>query len=266
MWKNRGLLLYFFLTFQMLTAQSFFVKSLEGKVLFNSNGIPDVHIMNTSAGKATISNEEGRFTIDVTIGDTLLFSAVQYKRRSLVISPSIVQSKIAYITLEEFVNELDEVVVRPYNLSGDLIQDMQQMKIDPVVTASTLGLPNAYVKPLMQSERLLREASLGPFSIGMLTSIPFNPLINAISGRTKMLKKRVARDKKYLLAQRVRNFYPDSLFVNRLGIPEERIDDFMYYCEVDEDFDSIVATQDQMKILKLLVLKSNDYRKNNHLE
>ena len=134
---------------------------------------PDVHIMNTSAGNATISDEEGEFSIDVTLGDTLLFSAVQYKRKSLVISASILESKIAFITLEEFVNELDEVVVRPYNLSGDLIRDMQQMKIDAVVTASTLGLPNAYVKPMMQSERLLREASLGPFSIGMLNQYPF---------------------------------------------------------------------------------------------
>ena len=99
-----------------------------------------------------------------------------------------------------------------------------------------------------------------------LTSIPFNPLINAISGRTKMLKKRVARDKKYILTQRVRNFYPDSMFVKRLGIPVENISDFMYYCEVDEHFDSIVATDDHIKILNLLVLKSRDYRKNNHLE
>ncbi len=52
------------------------------------------------------------------------------------------ESSTAYTTFEEFVNELDEVVVRPYNLSGDLNRDMQQMKTDPVVTASTLGLPN----------------------------------------------------------------------------------------------------------------------------
>ena len=266
MWKTKSLFLCFFLAIQLLSAQSYFIKSLEGKILFNSKGIPDVHIMNTSAGNATISDEEGEFSIDVNVGDTLLFSAVQYKRKSLVISASIFESSIAYITLEEFVNELDEVVVRPYNLTGDLNRDMQQMKTDAVVTASTLGLPNAYVKPMMQSERLLKEASIGPFSIGMLTSIPFNPLINAISGRTKMLKKRVARDRKYLLTQRVRNYYPDSIFVKRLGIPEEKISDFMYYCEVDDHFDSIVATEDHIRILNLLVLKSKDYRKNNDLE
>ena len=99
MWKTKCLFLCFFLAIQLLSAQSYFLKSLEGKILFDSKGIPDVHIMNTSAGNATISDEEGEFSIDVSLGDTLLFSAVQYKRKSLVISASILESSIAYITL-----------------------------------------------------------------------------------------------------------------------------------------------------------------------
>lgn len=266
MLKNSFLFLCFFFISYLAGAQTLFTKSLEGKVLHETKGVPDVHVMNTSAGKATISDEEGVFSIEVTVGDTLLFSGVQFKRKSIIISPSLLESKMVFIPLEEFVNELDEVVLRPYDLSGDLTRDMQQLTIEPVVTASTLGLPNAYVKPMMQSERLLREAALGPFTLGMLTSIPFNPLINAISGRTKMLKKRVARDKKYLLTQKVRNFYPDSIFVDRLGIPEDRIDDFMYFCEVDESFDTLVASKDQMKILTLLLQKSKMYRENNNLK
>jgi hypothetical protein len=235
-------------------------------VLFEDRGVPDVHIMNTSAGRATISDEDGRFSIEVSLGDTLLFSAVQYRRKQVVITPSLLNSKYTYLTLEEFVNELDEVIVQPYNLTGDLVRDMQEMKIDPVVTASTLGLPNAHVKPMMQSERLLREASMGPFQLGTLTAIPFNPLINMISGRTRMLKERVARDRKYLLTQQVRQYYTDSLFVHRMGIPADRIDDFMYYCEVDEAFDSIVSTDDRIAILNLLLEKSKSYRENNLME
>ncbi len=225
-----------------------------------------MHVMNTTAGSATISDEDGWFALEASLGDTLLFSAVQYQRKRLVLSASVLESRFVYVNLEEFVNELDEVVVRPYNLSGDLVRDMQQMKTGPVVTASTLGLPNADVKPMIQSERLLKEASMGPFHLGMITALPFNPLINMITGRTKMLKKRVARDRKYLLTQEVRHYYPDSIFVQRMGIPADRIDDFMYYCEVDERFDSIVSSEDQIAILNLLLLKSKAYRENNQLE
>jgi hypothetical protein len=266
MWRIKWLLLGLFLLCQTLAAQTYFDTLLEGRIQSEEKGIADVHIMNTTAGRATISDEEGRFSIVVSLGDTLLFSAIQYKRKSLVISTSMLESSFVYISLEEFVNELDEVVVRPYNLSGDLEKDMQQLRIGQVISASTLGLPNADVKPMMQSERLLKEASMGPFSIGMITAVPFNPIINAITGRTKMLKKRVARDKKYLLTEQVRNFYPDSIFVRRLGIPEDKIDDFMYYCEVDENFEEVVATQDQIRILRLLLAKSATYRENNNLD
>jgi hypothetical protein len=266
MWKNNWLLISALLTCSLLSGQSYLNTLLEGQVLFEGRGVPDVHIMNTSAGRATISDEDGRFSLTVTLGDTLLFSAVQYQRKRLEITVSILESRFVFVNLEEFVNQLDEVVVRPFNLSGDLVRDMQGMEVGPVVTAQTLGLPNANVKPMMQSERLLKEASLGPFQIGMITAIPFNPLINLISGRTKMLKKRVARDRKYMLTEEVRRFYPDSIFVNRLGIPEDRIDDFMYYCEVDERFDSIVSTDDHIAILNLLLLKSKAYRENNQIE
>ncbi|NER09284.1 CarboxypepD_reg-like domain-containing protein [Muriicola jejuensis] len=266
MWKTSWLCISVFLICQAMCGQSLFNTQLRGQIRFENKGVPDVHIMNTSAGRATISDEEGFFSVEASPGDTLLFSAVQYQRKSLVISASVLESRFVYVNLEEFVNELDEVVVRPYNLSGDLIRDMQNMKTDPVVTASTLGLPNANVKPMMQSERLLKEASIGPFQLGMITAIPFNPLINMITGRTKMLKKRVARDRKYLLTQEVRKYYPDSIFVSRMGIPADRIDDFMYYCEVDSTFDSIVSSEDHIAILNLLLIKSKAYKENNQLD
>lgn len=249
-----------------LGAQTLFSRDLDGKVTNEGNGVADVHVLNTSAGKATISDENGDFSIPARINDTLLFSAVQFKRKLLVVSHAMLESNGIRVPLEEFVNELDEVVVRPYDLSGDLASDMENMKTGQVVSATSLGLPNAHVKPLMQSERLLREASFGPFSIGTLTSIPFNPIINAISGRTKMLKKRVARDKKYLRSERVRGFFADSLYVAQLKIPRDRIPDFIYFCEVDDSFDSVVSTDDRMAVWGLFIEKSTQYRKYNLLE
>ena len=179
-------------------------------------GVSDVHVMNTSAKRATITNELGDFAIQVTLGDTLLFSAVQFKRKTMVINAAILESKVVFVPLEEFVNELDEVVVRPFDLSGDLTKDMQQMDPGQVVSATSLGLPNAHVKPLIQSERQLQTATAGKFHPLMLLNPPIDPLINAISGRTKMLKKRLARDKKDLRLQGLRSGIADSLFVTQL--------------------------------------------------
>lgn len=234
--------------------------SLSGRVILNGEGVSDVHILNLSAGKASITNESGYFAIPASLGDTLMFSAVQLRRKSLVVTVAMLQSQGIEVPLQEFVNELDEVVLRPYNLSGDIGRDLQQMPGDRVVVASTLGLPNAYVKPPTQAERKLYEATTG----GGI--VPLNPVLNAITGRTRYLKKILATERKYARTNRVRDFYPDSLFIRELKIPAPRIDDFMYYCEVDSLFDRTVDTADKLQIWEFLKDKSNLYRVNNFLE
>lgn len=264
--KNKQLFFCFFLMLGVTQAQTFFSKELKGSVLSENKDVANVHVMNTTTGRATITDAQGKFSIVAKLNDSLFFSAVQYKKKLLVISKEIIESKFIQVHLEEFVNELDEVVLRPYDLSGDLSRDMNNLKTGQVVSASTLGLPNAHVKPLTQSERLLREAAMPKFHPAMLVSMPINPLINAITGRTKMLKKRVALDKKYARTQRVTEFYVDSLFVTDLKIPIEKIDDFMYFCEVDDNFSSVVDTHDKLKIWEFLRKKSLVYREENKLD
>ena len=258
--RNSCLLLCFLIMGVSLEAQSVLSRKLEGIVTNNGKSIPDVHVMNTSRNLATITNAEGRFSITVGLNDTLIFSAVQFKRKFLVINNDMLQSLSIVVPMEEFVNELDEVVLRPFDLSGDLSRDMGQLGTGSVTTASTLGLPNAYVKPVTQAERKLFEATSGG------SGIPLNPLINALTGRTKYLKKVLATEKQYARTDRVREFYADSLFVQELKIPKTRIDDFMFYCEVDYAFNQVVDTRDRLKIWEYLKQKSLVYRANNEID
>ncbi len=243
-----------------LCAQKPRIYRLNGQVVHQGLAVSDVHVLNLSAGSATITDGSGNFLLPVKPGDTLLFSAVQLKRKSLTVTLDMVNSQKIVVPMEEYVNELDEVVVRPYNLSGDISRDIDQMTGSKVLVSATLGLPNAYVKPPTQAERKLFEATSGS---GL---VPLNPVLNAITGRTRYLKKILAAERKYAQTGKVREFYPDSLFVKDLGIPAARIDDFMYFCEVDSLFPGLVDTADQLKIWEFLKGKSLDYRKSNELE
>ncbi len=243
-----------------MEAQSPFSKRVEGRVYSTDGDVAATHVLNITAQKATITDVKGYFSISAKLNDTLVFSAIQFKRKELVVSPNVLESKFLLIPLEEALTELDEVVVRLYNLSGDMSSDLNSLDTESVVTASTLGLPNAYVKPPTQAERQFYEATTG----GGI--VPLNPILNAISGRTKMLKNRLKRNAKYERTQRVREFYHDSLFVKDLKIPQESIPDFMYFCEVDSTFQAIVDTHDRLKIWEYMRKKSRYYRKNNALD
>ncbi len=255
--KISGYIGIFLLFATSLQAQTFFSKELKGKVSSADGDVAATHVLNITTQKAAITDIEGYFTISAQLNDTLVFSAIQYQRKEIVVTTAILASKSIFVSLDPAVNQLNEVVVMPYNLSGDLSRDMQSQ---PVLVAATLGLPNSYVKKKTQSERLLIEATTGG------AGIPLNPIINAITGRTKMLKENYKRDIKYERTERVRNFYSDSIYTSQLKIPALKIDDFMYFCEVDPEFSEIVDTHDKIKILTFLRQKSVVYRKNNELD
>ncbi len=255
----------FFMVF-LASAQDGEGKTLYGKVVSEDEDVVGVVVQNITADKAVITDFEGKFAIDVQVNDTLVFSAVQFVKKTLPVTEILYHASYIEVPMVEFVNQLKEVVVSPYNLSGDLTQDLGKLSLEKDVSAEALKLPNAHQRIPTQSERMLDQATMGKFNMGMILSPPLDPLINAITGRTKMLKNRVKVDKAYARTQRVQDFYVDSLFVATLKIPTEKIDDFMYFCEVDEAFQSTVDTHDKLKIWDFMLEKSRAYRKNNNLD
>lgn len=244
----------------LVLSQTGEIKSLVGRVTHSEGDVAATHVLNITTQRATITDDNGFFSIQVRENDTLVFSAIQFKKKQLVVTPLIFKSTNLIVPLDETLEELDEVTVTPYNLSGDITKDIETINTDPVVTASTLGLPNAYVKVPTKAERELYEAKSG----GGI--VPLNPILNGISGRTKMLKKRVARNKLYSRTARVREFYADSLYQTELKIPNDRTEDFFYFCEVDSVFQKVVDTHDLFQIWEYLKKRSTVYRANNGLD
>ncbi len=246
-------------------------KLLQGKVTSTDKDVVGVVVQNITTKDAVITDLEGRFAIMVHEKDTLVFSAVHFLRKTLPITPDLFRSNFIEVPLQEFVNQLKEVVVSPYDLTGDLSRDVDRVVLEKDVTAEALQLPNAHRSIPTQSERRLQEASAmrvmggGGFG-GAGGAVSLNPIINAITGRTKMLKNRVKVEKNYAQTQEVQGFYADSLFVATLKIPMEKIDDFMYFCEVDENFQEAVKSQDKLRIWDVIMNKSRAYRKNNDLD
>lgn len=240
---------------------------LQGRVVSPNKDVTGVTVQNLNSKRAAITDFEGHFSIRASLGDSLVFSAVQLKRKVLLVSEGIYNSPFLQIPMEEFINELSEVTVQPFGLSGDIEKDLGGLTLEKDVSAEALGLPNADVRVITQSERKLHDADHGKFLyLGLGFAVNINKILNRLNGRTKMLKQRVATDKKYAQTQSVRNSVEDSLFLNTLRIPMEKVDDFMYFCEVDREFQQLVSLGDQLKLWDYLLSRSRTYRENNGLE
>jgi len=252
----------------MLLCSSCFIKAQDETVLFrgnvkiSTNDVDGIHVRNKTANRVTITDAYGYFSITVRLHDTLVFTAIHLKEKQIVINEILLNTNAVVVHLEEVENKLEEVVVMPYNLSGDITQDVANLDV-LVLTETTLELPNASAKIYTQADRHLYTARSWEYTGN---KIELDPIVNFFSGRTKMLNKRVTRDLKNKRLDLVTDIVTDSTFVNGLKIPTEHIANFIFYCEADESFDALLIAKDNFKIWKFLLEKSVHYRKDNDLE
>ena len=241
------------------TAQSV---EIAGKVE-SSIDVENIHVINKTALKFTITNKNGEFTISVNINDTLSFSSVQHEAKAIVISKEIYTSKTVTVLLIEQINKLSQVTVGKV-LTGDLLSDIEKIEGRVPVNFYDLGIPGYTGKLATQSERRLFTA--GEFKPIMLLGLlgggmPLDPIINEITGRTKMLKKRVEHEHNEALITKIREMFSESLFsINSLE--EEYRIDFFYFCEMDEHFYEKCSGRGSLEILEFLTEKLKQYKAN----
>lgn len=235
--------------------------TIDGKITNDATNLEGIHVLNLTSLVATITKKDGTFQISGKVNDTVLISSIEYKTKKIILNEQQISSKTITILLEPDVTELDEVTVRPHNLSGNLERDLKENpSVYEKISPSKLGLPNAYVKPKTQTERRIYEAKSGG---GIL---PLNPIINAITGRTKKLKNQLKLERKEEKLEATKEQFNTTLYSEFLKIPEDRIDDFIYYCAVDTAFIAVQQTEDTFLMLELLRKKSIEYRKVNNLD
>lgn len=235
---------------------------LSGTIISLNNEVEGVHVLNLTSGRGTITDSQGDFSINVVLSDTLLFSSVQLKPKYLVVTKDILYSDSLRINLEELVNELDEVVVKPYNLTRILDKDISGLELQQDINASSLGLPNADVRVLSQNERKLFEADNGKFInlyghyFGLGISINLHKILNRASGRTKKLRNLVKKGEQATKFEKFRYLFNDSLRLKELKIPFSKKEQFFVYCQTDSNFVELVEVNDYLGILEFLKKKS----------
>ena len=235
---------------------------IAGKVESTAD-VENIHVINKTAKKFTITDARGVFTIPVSLNDTLSFSSVQHEPKIIIVSKAIIASKKVTVLLVEQVNTLNQVTVGKI-LSGNLRSDIGNVEGKAPINFYDLGIPGYTGKIATQSERRLSEA--GEFKpkmlLGALTgSIPLNPIINAITGRTKMLKKRVKHERNEELIAKVREKFSESLF-SMYALDEAYRMDFFYFCEMDENFYMKCPGKPDIEVLEFLKRKLKAYKVN----
>jgi hypothetical protein len=239
----------------LFLCQAAFSQSVEisGKV-DSKIDVENIHVINKTVQVFTITNNKGEFKISASLNDTITFSSIQHQPKTVVVDKNMILFKAIKVVLDEQVNELDEVIVGRV-LTGNLLSDVKNVKGDAPIDFYDVGIPGYTGKPATQSERRLNEATTGAGFIAL------NPILNAISGRTKMLKNRVKLEERETLMQSIKGRLSKDFFVSN-PLDEELKMDFFYFCADDENFIKYCKNETDFKILIFLRHKYKQYMEN----
>ncbi len=259
MLKTKCFVFVVFLVIQKITAQTVKISG----VVESKTDVENIHVINKTAQVFTITDKTGTFYITAKRNDTIVFSSIQHQQKEVVISEEIMLSKALYVSLQEQINELDEVLIGKV-LTGDLLLDINNVEGKPPINFYDVGIPGYTGKLATQSERRLYEA--GEFKPAMLLGlllghVPLNPILNGISGRTKMLKDRVDLEAREALIQSIKRRMAKRFFEN-YPLDDDLKMDFFYFCAEDETFLTACKNQTDFTVFLYLEMKYKQYIKN----
>ncbi|MGB3146010.1 MAG: carboxypeptidase-like regulatory domain-containing protein [Maribacter sp.] len=106
--------------------------------------LESVHVVNLNQVKGTITNEKGEFSITAAVNDTLYFSYLGFKSQRIRVTNDMFKFEGTQIALTELAYALEEVIVRPYQLTGYLEIDVKNLPINNGYQYSISGLNVSY--------------------------------------------------------------------------------------------------------------------------
>lgn len=198
-------------------------KKMNGKVMSDYSELEGIYIVNLKTEKATLTERGGYFSIMANVGDTLVFSAVQFKALRVALTENDFSKELFFVKMEPLVRLLDEVKINEYKN----------------INALSLGIISHPIKQATPAERKLYTATSGG---GIL---PVDPLLNWMSGRTKMLKKELEVEKKESMMDKIEGWYEEKYFIETLKIPADYVKGFLFFIVEDAKFVEAVNTKNK---------------------
>ncbi len=211
---------------------------LEGRVVVYDTPLENVHAKNVTTGRSVITDFSGEFLLNAKVGDTLLFSHVAMNDFIRFVYSDDIRYGTLLISMTTLTNELDEVTVT----------DVSR------INAVSLGIIPKEIPILTTNERRLQTA--GDFKwqhlLGILGGgLQIDPILNAINGRTKQLKRNI------LIENKVRNIGilegQRDFMQNSMSLTEEQMGQLIAFAVEEEKVQLVINSKNEIQIQLFLM-------------
>lgn len=248
------------------TAQNITRIEISGKIVVDSDDMEGVTVYNTSAKKGTLTDENGLFKLNVALNDVIEVRALQFQDFKVTIDKNIIKTKKVTVFLVEKVNKLDEVIILPYDLTGNLQLDIESVKtFNPDLDAIYFGLANMndYEFPDDYKSKVINVAMPGTGN-----DIPYGLNVIGIVDLflRPIFKSKNNKDQSGIIQHSAYDTFTDhystKFLVENFDIPEDKVDEFINYVDrLDIDY-SLLDSGKEFQFLEFISLKSKEFLNN----
>jgi hypothetical protein len=264
--KNLILVMSLFFCFS-IGAQNENRIEINGKIIVEGNDLDDITIYNTASKQGVLTNKKGEFKIDVKVSDTIQVRALQYKDFDVVINKFTIESRSLRIFLIEQITQLDEILIRDKNLTGNLKEDLKTVKtFKPKLNTIYFAPERAPVLDETSSQFTRNNAQIAATVDQNRPLVNGLNLINVVDQLLLPLFRSEVDNKKEkgipeVPVESIKYYFGSEFLSENFNIPMHRVEEFIRYVE-DETFDfSLLNYGREMEFLEIINTKSKEFLK-----
>ncbi|MBG6109513.1 hypothetical protein H4V97_002867 [Flavobacterium sp. CG_23.5] len=229
-------------------------QKVNGIIINNNTRQPlsNVNIININKVRGATTDSRGYFEIDVQPNDTLHFTILGFQSLRVRVTNDWIKNKSTKIQLTEKAIALEEVIIRPFNLTGYLEVDSKLIPTKENYRYSISGLTQGY-----------EAGEYSPNAFGRVLGSIFNPadmLYNFFGKNPKELKKLKEMKKDDTVRNLLESKFDRETISVLLGVDKNELAEILQRCNYSESFiqtandlqimDAISGCYEEYKILK----------------
>ena len=213
---------------------------ISGKVLNAANDVPieNAHIVNLNQVQGAVSNAKGEFEIRAAVNDTLYFSYLGFKSIRVRVTGDWLKYGQVTVKMTELGIALEEIEIRPIQLTGYLEIDAKNIPIYENYRYSISGLNTGY-----------EGGENSPNAVSRVLGSIFNPadaLYNLFGKKPKSMRKLREMKEDDQIRNLLQSKFDRQTLMALLQVDRLDIDEILRRCNYSDDF---IQTANDLQIL-----------------
>ncbi len=212
--------------------------------------LESVHIINLNQIAGTITNYKGKFTLKAAVNDTLYLSYLGFKSQKVRITGDMLKFGNTQIALNELAYALEEVILKPYQLTGYLEIDIKNLPLNNNARSYSIsGLATSY-----------EGGSKSPSAVTKVLGAVLNPadlLRNLFGKKPQQMRKLRQIKQNDAIRDLLASKFDRETLTELLQLDKVDLEDILNNCNYSRSF---INTANDLQILDAISSCYEEYR------